>query len=636
MVITNQAAKIWISMPQLLLQTLWLIPCYAFLGALISSLWFPSIIRRTGPRPSGYINILMSIVALVHCGLAFAVIQGQPAQRFYYTWLKVADLDLTVPIDISALSVGALILITGINLLAQIFAVGYMEMDWGWARFFSLLALFEAGMSALVLFDSLFFSYMILEVLTLATYLLIGLWFNQSLVVTGARDAFLTKRIGDLFLLMGVLALLPLAGTWDYQELAVWAKTAQVDPTVMALVGLALIAGPMGKCAQFPLHLWLDEAMEGPIPASILRNSIVVATGAWVLVKLQPVLALSPLALTALVVIGGITAVGGTLIAIAQIDIKRVLSYLVSAYMGMIFIAVGTLQTDAALMITLSHALGIALLVMSIGGVIWNSITQDLRQYGGLFARRPITGVAFLVGTAGLIALPPLGGFWALLKLIDGIWATHPGLVGLLILVNTLAAFSLSRLFCLVWGGEPKPMTARSPEVFWPMIIPTLTTLGFTLHLPLILATLSLLPTWATLNTSATSFAALLLTGSSLLGCIGGGVVYLNPGIAKPVKLPVPALQDLFAYDFYTPKLYKTSIVFVVDIISQLTSWFDKYLVDGTGNLFGLATIFSGQNLKYSTSGQAQFYVLTILLGIVLTGFLLCWPVLSRLSLVMT
>lgn len=122
----------------------------------------------------------------------------------------------------------------------------------------------------------------------------------QPLVVTGARDAFLTKRIGDLVLLMGVLAIYPLAGSWNYDDLAAWAATAQVNPTLITLICLALIAGPMGKCAQFPLHLWLDEAMEGPIPASILRNAIVVATGAWVLVKLTPVLSLSPVALTAL------------------------------------------------------------------------------------------------------------------------------------------------------------------------------------------------------------------------------------------------------------------------------------------------------------------------------------------------
>ncbi|MFM7369632.1 MAG: proton-conducting transporter membrane subunit, partial [Sphaerospermopsis kisseleviana] len=124
--------------------------------------------------------------------------------------------------------------------------VGYMEMDWGWGRFYSLLGLFEAGLCALALCNNLFFSYVVLEILTLGTYLLVGLCFIQPLVVTGARDAFLTKRVGDLFLLMGVLGLWTLAGTWDYKDLAIWAQTAQVDPTIITLVCLALIAGPMG------------------------------------------------------------------------------------------------------------------------------------------------------------------------------------------------------------------------------------------------------------------------------------------------------------------------------------------------------------------------------------------------------
>jgi NAD(P)H-quinone oxidoreductase subunit 5 len=216
----------------------------------------------------------------------------------------------------------------------------------------------------------------------------------------------LTKRVGDLLLLMGVLALYPLAGTWNFTELAQWATTANVDPKVMTLVGLGLMAGPMGKCAQFPLHLWLDEAMEGPIPSTILRNSVVVATGAWVLVKLEPVLALSPVVISAMVYIGSVTAVGGSLIAIAQIDAKRALSYSVSAYMGLVFIAVGTQQSDAALLLVLTHAVGMSLLVMSIGAIIWNNVTQDLTQMGGLWSRRPVSGLAFVVGAAGMLAFP--------------------------------------------------------------------------------------------------------------------------------------------------------------------------------------------------------------------------------------
>src|SRR5579883_203142 len=194
-------------MSQLLLQSIWLVPCYALAGAALSVLWFPSVTRLTGPRPAGYVNLVMTFLAFLHGLIALPATWNQPAHQLFFPWLNVANLELTLSLEASSLTIGATILITGLNLLAQIYAVGYMEMDWGWARFFSLLALFEAGMCALVLCNSLFFSYIILEILTLGTYLLVGLWFNQSLVVTGARDAFLTKRVGDLFLLMGVIAL---------------------------------------------------------------------------------------------------------------------------------------------------------------------------------------------------------------------------------------------------------------------------------------------------------------------------------------------------------------------------------------------------------------------------------------------
>jgi NAD(P)H-quinone oxidoreductase subunit 5 len=560
----------------------------------------------------------MTFLAFTHSVLALTAAGNQPPQEIFIPWLSTAGLDLTITLEISAVNVGALVVITGLNLLAQIYAIGYMEMDWGWGRFFSLLGLFEAGLCALVLCNNLFFSYVILEILTLGTYLLVGLWFSQPLVVTGARDAFLTKRVGDLFLLMGVLALWPLAKTWSYPELAAWATTADVNPTLIALVGLALIAGPMGKCAQFPLHLWLDEAMEGPVPSTILRNSVVVASGAWVLVKLQPVLALSPVVDSAMIAIGTVTAIGGSLIAIAQIDIKRCLSYSVSAYMGLVFIAVGVQQDQAALMLVLTNALAAALLVMSTGGIIWNSITQDITQLGGLWARRPISGLAFIVGTLGLIGFPPLGSFWALLKLADALWTTRPWLVGVVIAVNTLTTWSLTREFCLIFGGKPRQMSERSPEVHWPMVLPMVILLGIVLHLPLVLQSLSLLPPWASLNT-------VLLISSSILGVGISSTIYLS-NIPKPIRLPLPALQDLIAYDFYTTKIYRVTIILGVAQLSRLADMIDRFVVDGIVNLVGLFSLLGGEGLKYSTTGQTQFYALTILVGVGVLGVWMTWP----------
>ncbi|MFO5468900.1 MAG: NAD(P)H-quinone oxidoreductase subunit F [Dolichospermum sp.] len=608
-------------MDQYLVDTVWLIPVYALIGGLLAIPWSPGIIRKTGPRPAGYVNVVMTFISFFHAVFAFFAIWNHPAKEVFIPWLSTAGLNLTINLEISAVSVGAIIIITGLNLLAQIYAIGYMEMDWGWGRFFSLLGLFEAGLCALVLCNDLFSTYVILEVLTLGTYLLVGLWFSQPLVVTGARDAFLTKRVGDLFLLMGVLGLWTLSGTWNYTELTAWAATANVDPTIITLVCFGLIAGPMGKCAQFPLHLWLDEAMEGPVPSTILRSSVVVASGAWVLIKLQPVFSLSPVASSAIVAIGAVTAIGGALIAIAQIDIKRCLSYCVSVYMGLVFIAVGTQQNEAALLLVLTHAVSAALLVMSTGGIVWNSVTQDVTQLGGLWSRRPMSGIAFIIGTLGLIGFPPLGSFWALFKLADGLWETHPTLVGIVIFVNALTAFSLTREFALIFGGKPKQMSERSPEAIWLMVLPMIILSGFVLHLPLVLQSLSLLPQWTTLNKDV----ALLLIWSSIFGCSISSIIYLG-NIPKPIRLPWQGLQNLFAYDFYTPKLYKITIIFGVAQLSKFADILDRFVVDGIVNFVGLFSLLGGEGLKYSNNGQTQSYALTVLLGVGVLGAWLSWP----------
>ncbi|MGA1623212.1 MAG: NAD(P)H-quinone oxidoreductase subunit F [Synechocystis sp.] len=609
-----------------LTNVVWLVPCYALLGAIFAIPWSPGLTRQTGPRPAGYIGILMTLIALIHSLLVLGYIWDQPALDLSFAWLQAADLSISLDLKISTVNLVALVLITGVNFLAQIYAVGYLERDWGWARFFALMAFFEAGLCTLVLCHSLFFSYVVLEILTLGTYLLIGYWFNQSLVVTGARDAFLTKRVGDLILLMGVVALLPLAGSWNYDDLAQWAATTTLDPTLATLLCLALIAGPLGKCAQFPLHLWLDEAMEGPIPATILRNTLVVSTGAWVLVKLQPVLALSPVALTVMIVIGSVTAIGASLIAIAQVDIKRSLSYVVSAYMGLVFIAVGTGQTETALQLILTYTLAMSILVMCVGGIILNNITQDLTQYGGLWSRRPISGLSYLVGIVSLIALPPFGTFWAWLKLTEALADKSLLLVGVLLLVNGLTAFNVTREFCLIFGGKPKPMTGRSPEGLWALVLPMVIMVGFALHTPLILSQWQLLPSFANLNVNL----SLILLGSSVVGMGTSAFIYLNPAIAKPLQLPLPALQNFFAYDLYTAQFYKVTIVAVVDAISRLINWFDTVVVDGVINLIGLVTIFSGQSLKYNVTGQTQFYVLSIVLGLTLIGAFLSYSIFGQ------
>lgn len=610
-------------MDEFLLQTSWWVPCYGLIGAVLTLPWSIGIIRRTGPRPAAYFNLLMTVLAFVHGTIVFRGTWNQEPQQLVFDWLRVADLDLSFALDISAVSVGSMELVTGLSLLAQFFALGYMEKDWALARFFALMGFFEGAMSGLAISNSLLLTYALLEMLTLSTYLLVGFWYAQPLVVTAARDAFLTKRVGDILLLMGVVALATLGGSLNFPDLYEWANTATLSPTVATLLGLALIAGPIGKCAQFPLHLWLDEAMEGPNPASILRNSVVVAGGAYVLIKLRPILVLSPVALTTLVVIGTVTAIGASMVAIAQIDIKRALSHSTSAYLGLVFMAVGLQWPAFALLLLFTHAIAKALLFMSVGSVITTTNNQDLTEMGGLWSRMPATTTAFVVGSAGLVGLLPLGGFWALQLGVDDFLYDQPALAGVVLLVNGLTALNLTRVFRLVFLGQPQPKTKRTPEVAWQMAVPMVTLTVITLLVPLMMQSLSLLPNWTYIDKTS----VLLLVLSSLVGCGTGATIYLHKAWSRSLYLPWRFIQDLLGYDFYIDRLYRLSVVLAVDLISRFSAWFDRYVVDGAVNFVGLASIFSGETLKYSISGQAQSYMLTILvvvsfLGLFMTRFM--------------
>ena len=232
-----------------------MIPLYGFIGMLVSLPWAAGLFRRVAHRPAAYLNILLTLLAFVHGSLILQeVFQSGPVD-LSYPWLTVADLELDISFSLSLTNLVALELITGLSLFSQVYSLGYMDKEWALARFFALLGFFEGAMSGVVLSDSLFQSYFLLEMLTLSTYLLVGFWYAQPLVITAARDAFLTKRVGDVLLLMGVVALCSFAGGMGFNDLYAWAATDSLSPLAATLLGLGLIAGPTGKCAQFPICL---------------------------------------------------------------------------------------------------------------------------------------------------------------------------------------------------------------------------------------------------------------------------------------------------------------------------------------------------------------------------------------------
>ncbi|MEM6448557.1 MAG: NAD(P)H-quinone oxidoreductase subunit F [Cyanobacteria bacterium J06642_2] len=609
-------------MPHFFTHLGWFLPLYNLLGAVVTLPWAAAKISKTGPRLGGYINLLFTIIALTHAIAIFGELRGEAAQFITVPWLQLVNLDLSFTLRFSTTTMGATIFIAGLSLMAQIYTLGYMEKDASMARFFALVAFFQAAMTSVALSNSLLFSYALLEVLTLSTYLLVGFWYAQPLALNAARDAFLTKRAGDLILFMGVVALSTLAGSLEFTDLYEWTKTASLQPLTATLLGLALIAGPIGKCAQFPLHLWLDEAMEGPGPASILRNSMVVTTGAYILIQLQPVLALSPIASGVLIALGVMTAIGASLVAIAQIDIKRALSHTTSAYLGLAFIAVGLQATNAALLLLLAHGVAKALLFTGVGAIAFTTNSQDLTEMGGIGTCMPTTLTAFVVGSLGTVAFLPLGCFWALSDWGSLVSILNPSLIVVGLITNGLTAFGLARIIGLIFAGQRQEKTRRTPEVHWPMAFPQVVLTVIVLIFPWILWETGAFPFWASLDWTLTA----VFCASGGLGLATGTAMYVWGIGQRPVKLPITSLQDLLSYDFYIDRIYRVTVVFVVGGLAKLGAWFDRYVIDGLVNLVGITTLFGGEGLKYSNFGKLQLYVLTILVGLGLLGIVMGWP----------
>ncbi|MEI6830812.1 MAG: NAD(P)H-quinone oxidoreductase subunit F [Synechococcaceae cyanobacterium ELA445] len=607
------------------IQMVWLIPLYGFSGVVLSLPWAAGWIKRNGPRPAAYLNLLVTLVAVVHSSLILQQVWQLGPQHLEFAWFRAADLNLRIGFDLSLTNLAALELVTWMSLLGQVYALGYLDKEWSLARFYALVGFFEGALAGVVLSSSLFMSYFLLEMLTLSTYLLVGFWYAQPLVVTAARDAFLTKRVGDVLLLMGMVALSAWAGSMEFRDLYQWAAEAHASGALSGLastlLGLGLIAGPMGKCAQFPMHLWLDEAMEGPNPASILRNSVVVTAGALVLLKVMPLLRFSPLAVTVLLVVGTISAVAGALVAIAQVDIKRAFSYSTTSYLGLVFIAIALQQPAIALLLLFAHGLAKALLFMSVGSIIATTNCQDLTEQGGLGRRMPATTTAYLVAGAGLVGLLPLGCFWCFGLMVDTFAREEPFFAAVCLFTNFLTAFNLTRVYRQVFLGPAKPKTKRAPEVNWLMALPMVSLTVLVALMPALMARLDPLPGLASFSLTA----AIAVGGSGLAGVTAGALVDLDSFWSRSMIQPLRALQDLLAFDFYTEKIYRVTIVAAVAGLARLSDWIDRTLVSGVVNGIGRFSLDTAEGLKLGVSGQLQAYVLTVMVAIVLLLTSLLW-----------
>ncbi len=451
------------------MKTLYLIvPLAPLFGALIAGL-FGRLIGRTGAH---VVTIAGVAVALIASVLIFQdVLAGHTYNGTVYTWMVLGDLRLEVGFLIDSLTTMMMLVVTFVSLMVHIYTIGYMHDDPGYQRFFSYISLFTFAMLMLVMsnnFLQLFFGW---EAVGLVSYLLIGFWYTKETAIYANLKAFLVNRVGDFGFILGIGLVLAHFGSLDYatvfakapqltnETITIWGDSAW---SLMTVIGILLFIGAMGKSAQFPLHVWLPDSMEGPTPISALIHAATMVTaGIFMVARMSPLYELSDVALSFIMVIGAITALFMGFLGIVQNDIKRVVAYSTLSQLGYMTVALGASAYSVAVFHLMTHAFFKALLFLAAGSVIIAMHhNQDIRYMGGLKKYMPITWITSLIGSLALIGTPFLSGFYSKETIIEAVKLSHLPVANLAywaVLIGVfVTAFYSFRMYFLVFHGKER------------------------------------------------------------------------------------------------------------------------------------------------------------------------------------
>src|SRR5688572_13997115 len=419
------------------MKTLYLIIPFAPLaGAIVAGL-FGRAIGRAGAHWATILSVLVSFVG--SCIVFVDVLNGNGFNGNLYTWLAVGDTSLSIGFQIDRLSALMMVVVTFVSLMVHVYTIGYMADDPGYQRFFAYISLFTFSMLMLVMannFLQLFFGW---EAVGLVSYLLIGFWYTRPTAIYANLKAFLVNRVGDFGFLLGIALVLMYFGTLDYSAVfgtsrTLASNTIEIIPgsawSLMTVICILLFIGAMGKSAQFPLHVWLPDSMEGPTPISALIHAATMVTaGIFMVARMSPLFELSETALSVVLVIGAITALFMGLVAIVQNDIKRVVAYSTLSQLGYMTVALGASAYAAGMFHLVTHAFFKALLFLGAGSVIIAMHhEQDMRRMGGLYKYMPITYATVLIGAISSAGIPGLSGFFSKESIIEAAhFAKIPG-----------------------------------------------------------------------------------------------------------------------------------------------------------------------------------------------------------------
>jgi NADH-quinone oxidoreductase subunit L len=452
-------------MTELSLNSLLAVPLAPLVGSIAAGL-FGKLIGRKGAHAITILGVLISFVISVMT--LDAVIDGARFNQTVYEWMSLGPLKMEVGFMVDGLTAMMMCVVTFVSLMVHIYTIGYMEEDPGYQRFFSYISLFTFSMLMLVMSNNLLQLFFGWEAVGLVSYLLIGFWFKKPTAIFANMKAFLVNRVGDFGFILGIGLILAYTGTLNYTEIFAFAKAGSfanlilpaTDWALITVICICLFIGAMGKSAQFPLHVWLPDSMEGPTPISALIHAATMVTaGIFMVTRMSPLFELSDTALNFILVIGSITALFMGFLGIIQNDIKRVVAYSTLSQLGYMTVALGVSAYNVAVFHLMTHAFFKALLFLGAGSVIIGMHhDQDIRNMGGLWKRMPITWFTSLLGSLALIGTPFFSGFYSKDSIIEAVHASnlpfaHYAYYAVIIGVFVTAFYSF-RMYFLVFHGK--------------------------------------------------------------------------------------------------------------------------------------------------------------------------------------
>jgi NADH-quinone oxidoreductase subunit L len=643
-----------------------LIPILPLLGFAITAV----IGRRLG-REAHWIPVGLVVLSwLISMLVAFSALTGSGPfgegghRVFFYSWIPAGTFEADAAFFVDNLTACLLIVVTTIGMLVHVYSIGYMGHDPGYWRFFAYLNLFMFSMLLLVLADSWVLVFVAWELVGLCSYLLIGFWYARRSAALAAKKAFIVNRVGDVGFALGIAAIFlntssvgtPTLNIRESIHILVEGASGAgggAFPIPVWLVALLVFAGAVGKSAQFPLHVWLPDAMEGPTPVSaLIHAATMVNAGVYLVARANELFAAAPQTMYVVAAIGIFTAILAASIAMTQTDIKRVLAYSTLSQLGYMFAALGVGAFTAAIFHLMTHGFFKGLLFLDSGSVI-HAVhdEQDMRRMGGLARKIPITYGTMLVGAVAISGIPPLAGFFSKDEILGEafkngfIWVWAIGIV-----VAVLTAFYMFRLIGLTFWGESRvdphvePHIHESPPVMTiPLVllaIPSVV-LGLLIGLPL---GNSLIGQWlrpvfegaeAALGRPEAQFQLFgidgaLLGASVAVAVIGVAAAWRLFGVeidglrrrpdfesVRGLSARVPFLYRASLNKWWFDDLYDLLFIRIGGRVAAACWWFDREVIDGAVNGIGSVTRLSGRGLSRVQTGRVQNYALGIAIGLI-------------------